>query len=91
MDIKTVAVVPKRGIVCKMAGGVANHSRAAAAAIVVLTILVIGMFVYYHGISRFGPYAKKSAMRGKKSKADDGEKSGEPDETDKLIKSINGE
>ena len=90
----------KRGIVCKLAGAVSRHGRMCLALIAVLTVLVVGMYVYYHGFLRFGPYCKSVARpgprKGAKKSSDDGESgtaAGKSDrvaeETEKLIETIN--
>ena len=68
----------------------------ALAVIVVLVILVIGLYVYYHGLLFLGPYAKAGGKgsRGRKKKdggsdgGDGSEERADP-ETERLIDSIN--
>jgi hypothetical protein len=90
----------RRGVMCKMAGIVSRHGKASLAIIVVLTIIVVWMYVYYHGFLKFGPYSKNVARASKKKKPkgqveedDDGgrrsKKDRGDDETEKLIESIN--
>jgi putative methionine-R-sulfoxide reductase with GAF domain len=78
----------KTTFVAKMAGAVAAHARMSLAVIVVLAALVIGIYVYYHGILWLGPYAGRGGRAAKaKRKAADAEP-GDP-ETERLIDSIN--
>jgi len=89
----------KKSIVAKLATSVAGHAYASLAIIVVLLILVIGLYVYYHGLFFLGPYAsaKKGGFRPKKKKGGDDSSAedapgpsakGDP-ETERLIDSIN--
>jgi hypothetical protein len=60
--------------------------------IILLIILLIATYVYYHGLFIFGPFAGKQGAKPRekskgKSKDDDEEKG--DDETEKLIDSIN--
>lgn len=48
----------------KLAGAVAGHAQAALALIVVLAVLVVGLYVYYHGVWVLGPYAAASVAAG---------------------------
>lgn len=85
----------KKSFVAKLATSVAGHAYMSLAIIIVLLILVIGLYVYYHGLFFLGPYAsaKKGGFRSKKKK-DPGDESsaeeakGDP-ETERLIDSIN--
>lgn len=63
--------------------------------IILLVILLIGMYVYYHGLLMFGPFAGPAKPKGKgkgkekiKEHSEDDEKG--DDETEKLIDTING-
>jgi hypothetical protein len=47
----------KKSLASKLAGAVGRSPYASLAIIVVLTILVISLYVYYHGFLRVGPYA----------------------------------
>lgn len=86
----------KKSFFAKMAGAVAGHAYMSLAIIVVLVILVIGLYVYYHGFLSLGPYAKHGkggfrAAKGKHKDSDDAEpgaEKGDP-ETERLIDSIN--
>lgn len=87
----------KKSVVAKLASAVAGHAYMSLAVIVVLVILIIGMYVYYHGLLFLGPYASrkagfKSKSKGKKGKDkdsdDEDDVKGDP-ETEKLIQSIN--
>jgi hypothetical protein len=87
----------KKTLVAKMAGAVAGHAYMSLAIIVVLVILVIGIYVYYHGLLFLGPYAKhgkggfRTAKGGKRKDPDDADpaaEKGDP-ETERLIDSIN--
>lgn len=87
---------PKKSFAAKITGAVARHAQLSFAIIVVLLILVIGLYVNYHGFFIFGPYAAaaKSGTRSKRSKSgsdadsdSDGERS-DP-ETERLIDIIN--
>jgi hypothetical protein len=66
----------------------------ALAVVVVLLILVIGLYVYYHGFLFLGPYAKCAPRRGKAKKdsggggGDASDDRGDP-ETERLIEAIN--
>lgn len=61
----------KKSLVAKAAGAVGRNPHAALAAIVVLTLLVVALYVYYHGLFHLGPFASaapassSSAGRGK--------------------------
>lgn len=85
----------KKTFVAKMAGAVAGHAYMSLAIIVVLVILVIGLYVYYHGFLFLGPYAKHGkggfrAAKGKRKDSDDAEPGAQGDpETERLIDSIN--
>jgi len=82
----------------RLAAGIAGHPYLALAAIIVLTLLVVGIYAYYHGIFFLGPYAppsgasRASGARGKKkdraAAAAGDEAQGDP-ETERLIDSIN--
>lgn len=94
MDVKpaiAVAPTPRKGLICKMSGAVSRHPRAAAAMIIVLTILVIATYVYYHGIWKLGPYgkARKPAKKGKPKQEEGQDEERGDEETEKLIESIN--
>jgi hypothetical protein len=80
-----------------MVAKVASNPCTSLAIIAVLTILVVGMYVYYHGFLFLGPYAPRVAKRGaqgsekgadKGSAADKDSAKGDP-ETERLIESIN--
>jgi len=84
---------PKKSLVGRLAAAVAGHAYLALAAIIVLTLLVIGLYVYYHGLFFLGPYAAPPPKgRAKKKDRDSGagadEAQGDP-ETERLIDSIN--
>jgi hypothetical protein len=93
-------VAAKNSFVSKMASSVANHPYISLAIIVVLSVLVIGAYVYYHGFLCLGPYAAaaegfragaKKAKGGKPRRAAEADAS-DPDsdaETERLIDSIN--
>jgi len=85
----------KKSLVTKMAGTVASHAHASLALIIVLTVLLIGVYVYYHGLLFLGPYARPRKSRASKKRKDDDdadqgaqEQKGDP-ETERLIDSIN--
>jgi hypothetical protein len=85
----------KKTFVAKLAGAVADHSYMSLAIIVVLVVLVIGAYIYYHGLLFLGPYASpgksgfRSAKGGKRKDPDaEGGDQGDP-ETERLIDSIN--
>jgi flagellar basal body-associated protein FliL len=87
----------KKTLVGRMAGKVGKSPYTALAVIVVLAILVIGLYVYYHGLLRVGPYAAVSAFRkggpakaapAKEKAADEAAETGDP-ETERLIAAIN--
>ena len=78
-----------------MADTVAGNPFMSLAIIVVLLIVVVGLYTYYHGILCLGPYvstgaaaSRSSRARGKAPEIDDAAK-GDP-ETERLIDSING-
>ena len=85
-----------------MARFVAARSYMSLAVIVVLLILVIGGYIYYHGLFMFGPYAagRTSARKGgttsKRAAADTPAEDALDDstadpETERLIDSINNQ
>ena len=85
----------KRSATAKLAGAVGRNPHAALAVIVVLTIVVASMYVYYHGVSRLGPFAARGGHRPerkpparKEPPADPPPESGDP-ETERLIAAIN--
>jgi hypothetical protein len=76
----------KGSLISSCANALKNNAYISLAVMVVLVIIVIGMWVYYHGIFGLGPYASGAPPKGKKSSDGDDE----PDsETERLIKSIN--
>jgi hypothetical protein len=79
---------PKKALASRLAGAVASHAYASLALIIVLVILVVGLYTYYHGILFLGPYAKGGKGKKKDKASDEGEVSGDP-ETERLIDSIN--
>jgi hypothetical protein len=105
MDVKAPQPAPlqaptRKGVICKMAGAVSRNNRLCLGIIVVLAILVIGMYVYYHGLFRFGPYCKRALSGARQRKpreeriaqrppAESGDRDAGDDETEQLIKSIN--
>jgi hypothetical protein len=88
----------KKSLVAKLAASVAGHAYMSLALIIVLLILVIGLYVYYHGLFFLGPYAsaqrstkggaKKKGSSGASDETDTGDAKGDP-ETERLIDSIN--
>jgi len=88
------AAAPKKSFVAKLAASVAGHAYMSLAIIIVLLILVIGLYVYYHGLFFLGPYASTKGGPRPKKKKDSGDESGAEDakgdpETERLIDSIN--
>ena len=99
------ATVVKKSFMNIASNTVANHSKLSFAIICMLTVLVIGMYIYYHGFFILGPYAssdnksKDSSKDNKKDKSKDASKDSsknkdksneiEDIETENLIKSIN--
>jgi hypothetical protein len=77
---------PKGSFVSSCADAVAGNAYLSLAVMVVLTVLLIGLWVYYHGIFGLGPYASGSPKPGKK--ASDANDDADP-ETERLIKTIN--
>lgn len=80
----------KMSIMDNIKGQISSKPMFALAIIIVLTILLIGVIVYYHGILFLGPYANSKPATSKVAstkRATDDETS-DP-ETDKLINSIN--
>ena len=92
------AVEPQRpALVARMVAKVAANPCTSLAIIAVLTILVVGLYVYYQGFMFLGPYAPRVTKRGargaekgaeKDSAADKDSAKGDP-ETERLIESIN--
>ncbi len=88
----------KRSMMSKLAGAVGRNPYASLAVIIVLTIVVISLYVYYHGFLKIGPYASgfaPSAVKGgpksgrePKGSPPDSSDSGDP-ETERLIAAIN--
>lgn len=81
----------KKSFVSKLSHSVECHADMSLAIIIVLFIIVIGMYIYYHGLFSIGPYVKIcTKTRTKKIKSED-DVDGESDgaETNKLIESIN--
>lgn len=86
----------KRSAATKLAGAVGRNPYASLAVIIVLTIVVISMYVYYHGFLWLGPFAargsrrpeRKPASRKEPPAADPPQESGDP-ETERLIAAIN--
>lgn len=78
---------PKKPFVARLAAAVAGHAYWSLAAIIVLTLLVVGLYVYYHGFFFLGPYAHKP-KGGRAKKGGEDEAQGDP-ETERLIDSIN--
>ena len=85
----------KKPLVAKMAGMVASHAHASLAIIIVLTVLLLGLYIYYHGLFFLGPYARPRKSRATKKRKDEDEadqgaqkQKGDP-ETERLIDSIN--
>jgi hypothetical protein len=64
-----------RSLTGKAAGAIAHHPHIALAAIVVLTILVCSLFVFYRGVAGVGPYVAEAS----------------DSDTERLIATINGE
>lgn len=95
-----LGAAPSKSFVAKLAGAVASHAYMSLAIIIVLTILVLAIYVYYHGLLFLGPYASKSGgdRRSKKKKeggflaeTDAGTVDDSPSgdaETERLIESI---
>ena len=89
----------KKSLLSATANAVACNSYVSLAIIVILIIMVIGLYVYYHGILGLGPFAsrgpaaRKPGARGKGQEADEesDKKSDEKSdpETERLIDSIN--
>jgi hypothetical protein len=87
----------RQPFVAKMVAKVASNACTSLAIIAVLVVLVVGMFVYYHGFLFMGPYAKRAVKCGAKSSAKKSEKPADKDsdsekgdsETERLIESIN--
>jgi hypothetical protein len=82
---------PQPGYMTTLTNTISSKPQMALGVIVVLIIIIIGMYIYYHGILVFGPYA---GLRRKSKKSDNDESDDESDdksddETDKLIKNIN--
>ena len=83
---------PKKPLAGRLAAAVARHSFLSLAVIVVLVVLTIGLYVYYHGFLVLGPYATP-AGKGRSKKADGSRAEGGPagdEETERLIDTING-
>ena len=84
---------PRPTLVATMVAKVASNARASLAIIAVLVILVVGMYVHYHGFLFLGPYAKRAARRGAKGVEKSADAGGDNDkgdsETERLIESIN--
>jgi hypothetical protein len=60
---------PKRAsCVAKLAACVAGHSYVALAIIVVLLVIIVGTYIYYHGFWVLGPYANAPSAGIKKGK-----------------------
>ncbi len=80
--------MPAKGsFISTCAHAVGNNAYISLAVMVVLVIVVMGMWVYYHGLFGLGPYASSSPAKGKKAATDSGD---DPDsETERLIKTIN--
>ncbi len=88
-----VATPTRKSFVAKMASSIASHAYMSLAIIIVLAIVIVAMFVYYHGLFFLGPYAKGAGPRARRKKeaADDqpaSEDAADP-ETERLIDSIN--
>jgi hypothetical protein len=83
---------PAKSIVTRMTSFLAGHAHMTLAIIIVLIVLVIGLFVYYHGLLFLGPYASaKAGFKSKERKKDADEDAAKADpETEKLIATING-
>ena len=85
----------KKSLLSATANAVACHSYMSLAIIVILIIMVIGLYVYYHGILGLGPFAsrgpaaRKPGARGKVKEADDKNDEKSDPETERLIDSIN--
>lgn len=98
------AAFVKKSFMDTASNTVANHSKLSFAIICMLTVLVIGMYIYYHGFFILGPYAsndntsKDKSKDSQKEKQKDNKKDKQKDnksneiediETENLIKSIN--
>jgi hypothetical protein len=85
----------KKSLVTKMAGAIASHAHASLALIIVLTVLLIGVYIYYHGLFFLGPYARPRKSRAAKKRKDDDDANQSAQEqkgdleTERLIDSIN--
>jgi hypothetical protein len=77
--------VVKKSFMNTASNTVANHSKLSFAIICMLTVLVIGMYIYYHGFFILGPYAssdnksKDSSKDNKKDKSKDSSKESSKD------------
>jgi hypothetical protein len=84
---------PKKSFVARLAAGVAAHAYLSLAVIVVLLVVAIGLYVYYHGLWVLGPWARprgKGRRRAPEAAAEAEPADGAGDaETERLIDSIN--
>lgn len=96
--VPRVAGAVKKSFITKMSNNVAYHPSLSFAIIVILTILLIGMYVYYHGLFMIGPYMGKTKKTKKRKDEEESFKlEKEPSkledssslETETLIKKIN--
>ena len=73
------ALIVKKPVIVTMKAAIAAHAGMALAAIVALTVIIVWMYVYYHGALGLGPYARpgrapsreREKERLKKSRFDD--------------------
>jgi hypothetical protein len=62
-----IAPAAKKALVARLATMVGNHAYLSLATIVVLTIVLVALYVYYHGFLFLGPYKASAATRGAKA------------------------
>jgi hypothetical protein len=72
-----------------LVAAVASHARFALAAIVVLAVTVVGLFVYYRGVFSFGPFARGGREGCRCRPARKPAAAAADAETDRLIETIN--
>lgn len=84
---------PRPGLAARLTASVADSPRLALGAICVLAALVVGLYVYYHGLLFLGPYAGRPA-KAKPARAAAGRPGGGGEaeatdpETDRLVDAI---
>jgi hypothetical protein len=87
---------PKKGLMTRFSGMVANHPSAAFGVIVVLAVLVVATLVYYRGLAFLGPFAGRSGFAaavggaaGAAARPAAADAAKADPETERLIESIN--